>query len=320
MMGAGMASPQKPVLSVIIPIVSDTIGTRANAEALADCLEGFSCQLNTPATELIVPHHDQVDGIHELRRKYPDVIFLPVPEVSIRQRKRGGREHHDVLRARGMLAATGELIGLVEDHAMPDPNWSANTVAAHREENAVIGGAMENGVDRLLNWAVYFCDFGKYQNPVPAGPSSFASDANVIYKRRSLERVRDAWQRSFREVIVNGRLMSLGEKVVLRPDVILYQNRRRLRFGEALLERYIWGRSYAATRNSLLTLPKRILYAVLSPALPFVLALRIGGVAWNRRRCFGKYLAALPIILLLQISWSLGEGTGYLRGITNDDQ
>lgn len=320
MMGAGTASPEPPVLSVIIPIVSDTIGTRANALALADCLEGFARQRNAPPTELIVPHHEQVDGIDELRRKYPDVVFLPVSDVNILRRKKGGREHHDVLRARGMLAAKGELIGLVEDHAVPDENWSATTVAAHREANAVIGGAMENGVDRLLNWAVYFCDFGKYQNPVPAGPSSSASDANVIYKRRSLERVRDAWQQSFREVIVNGRLMSLGEKVVLRPDVILYQNRRRLRFGEALRERYIWGRSYAATRNLLLTLPKRMVYAALSPALPFLLTLRMGRVAWNRRRCFGKYMAALPIILLLQFSWSLGEGIGYLRGITPEGE
>jgi hypothetical protein len=317
---ARVAPRRNTVLSVVIPIVSDTIRTHASVEALAECLEGFSRQRNAPPMELIVPHHGQVEGIDELRRKYPEVVFLSVSEVDIRRRKRGGREHHDVLRARGMLAATGDLIGLVEDHVVPDENWSANTLAAHREEDAVIGGAMENGVDRLLNWAVYFCDFGKYQNPVPAGPSSFASDANVIYKRRSLEKVREAWQRSFREVIVNGKLMALGEKVVLRPDVILYQNRRGLRFGEALRERYIWGRSYAATRNLLLTMPKRMIYAALSPALPFVLTLRIGKVAWERRRFFGKYVAALPIILLLQISWSLGEGMGYLRGLTPEGE
>jgi hypothetical protein len=266
--------------------------------------------------ELIVPHHEQVDGINELRKKHPNVVFLPVPEVSILHRKHGGREHHDILRARGMLAAAGDLIGLIEDHAIPDKYWSTNAVMAHRKENAIIGGAMENGVDRLLNWAVYFCDFGKYQNPVPAGTSSLASDANVIYKRSSLEKVRDAWRKSFREVIVNGKLMALGESIVLRPDVVLYQNRRKLRFGEAIHERYIWGRSYAATRNSLLTFPKRMIYAMLSPALPLVLSLRIGRIAWNRRRYFTKYVAALPIIVLLQISWSLGEGIGYLRGLT----
>ena len=27
---------------------------------------------------------------------------------------------------------------------------------------AAIGGAIENGIDQLLNWAVYFCNFGGY--------------------------------------------------------------------------------------------------------------------------------------------------------------
>ena len=44
-------------------------------------------------------------------------------------------------------------------------------VVAHREYYAAIGGAIENGVDRPLNWAVYYSDFGRYQNPFQSGES-----------------------------------------------------------------------------------------------------------------------------------------------------
>jgi hypothetical protein len=134
----------------------------------------------------------------------------PISTDARRRRPIGGREHHDVLRARGLAAAHGDLVGLLEVHARPDPQWCASVAAAHRQPYAAVGGAIENGVDRPLNWAVYYCDFGRYQNPVPAGETLFASDANVTYKRAALEGVRPSWQESFREVVVNRALTSLG--------------------------------------------------------------------------------------------------------------
>src|SRR5918995_1394349 len=180
-----MAEP--PALSVIVVIASDTIAPRADVSHLEACLEALAQQQGPPAMEIIVPHHQDVDGIEELSRRFPAVVFLPVPGASIANRNGGGgREHHDVLRAHGLKIATGEVITLLEDYARPDPDWAANIVAAHRRPWAAVGGAIENGIDRALNWAVYFCDFGKYQNPVPAGDAAFASDANVTYKREDL--------------------------------------------------------------------------------------------------------------------------------------
>ena len=247
-----MAAPEHPVLSIVVVIVSDTITPRAKVSHLRSCLDALAHQTNPPPMEIIVPYHEDVDGIQDLERTYPDVTFMRATGVSIASRKGGGREHHDVLRACGLRAARGEIIALLEDHARPDANWSANVVAAHRQNCAAVGGAIENGIDRPLNWAVYYCDFGKYQNPLPPGESSYASDANTSYKRQALEMVRPTWQASFREVVVNGALIARGEKVILRPEVVIYQNRRDLDFVFALRERFSWGRSYAASRGALL--------------------------------------------------------------------
>jgi hypothetical protein len=208
--------------------------------------------------------------------------------------------------------ASGEIIGLLEDHARPDVHWCARVVEAHRQDIAAAGGAIENGIDRPLNWAVYFCDFGKYQNPVPAGPSWFASDANVAYKRAALESISGVWKKIFHETMVNTALLEKGEKLVLSPDIIVYQHRSNLNLGEALKERFIWGRSYAGTRCSLIGGAKRVLYALLSPVLPFILMYRMTVNVVKKGRCVGPFLKAVPLTAMLTVSWSLGELAGYL--------
>jgi hypothetical protein len=164
-----------------------------------------------------------------------------------------------------------------------------------------------------LNWAVYYCDFGRYQNPLPARESSFASDANVTYKRSALEPIRSVWEKSFREVVVNAALVARGQKVALQPDVIVYQNRQELRLGKAIHERFSWGRSYALTRSESLSTAQRLLHAALSPVLPAILLARMTITAWQRGRHFAQFLTALPLIVLLVLVWSVGEGLGYAQ-------
>lgn len=302
-----------PVLSVVITFASDTIRPRGSVDCLVGCLEGFARQIDAPPTELIVPYDDAVEGIDALRRRFPEVDFLHVSGPRDPSRA-GDRVHWDRLRTRGLQAASGSLLALVEDHSRPDARWCAAVAAAHRRDWAAVGGAIENGVDRPLNWAVYFCDFGRYQNPVPAGESPCASDANVSYKRAALESIRDVWEPEFREVVVHGALAARGEKIALSPDIVLYQHRRELRLGPCLRERFVWGRAYGVIRCSLVSSRKRLAYALLSPLLPALLTGRGLVTAWRRRRCFDRFLRALPLIVTLQTAWSLGELAGYLRG------
>lgn len=303
---------QAPTLSVIVVIASDTISPRADVSHLEGCLEALSKQNHPPATEIIVPHHQDVDGIEELSRHFPTVIFLPVPGASIAQRRGGGREHHDLLRSHGLKIAKGEVIALLEDYARPAPDWSANIIAAHREKSAAIGGAIENGIDRPLNWAVYFCDFGKYQNPLPSGPAKFASDINTAYKREALEAIRPLWSDAFREIVVNGALIDRGSEVLLDPKIVVHHHRTDLRLSFAVRERFIWGRSYAVTRSKIIGHPKRYLYAALSSALPIILLARMGRTAVTRGRNFPAFVRSVPYLIPLLISWSVGEMVGYL--------
>lgn len=314
-----MSDLAAPQLSVVVVIVSDTTDSRREATHLGGCLDALSSQIDPPLMEIIVPYKPPVEGIDDLKQRFPQVLFIRVGRLEGYVGKAGGREHHDELRAHGLAAAQSNIIGLLEDHARPDPHWCARVVEAHgrRYPNyAAVGGAIENGIDLPLNWAVYFCDFGRYQNPVPEGESHFASDANISYKRTALETVKEVWQESFHETAVNWALASRGEKLALAGDIIVYQHRKNLRFGNALMERFIWGRSYAATRSLLTSGIKRLMYAALSPLLPAILLARMAVMVVKRGRHLGPFLKALPLIALLTMSWACGELVGYMTAGT----
>ena len=298
-----------PTLSIIVGFSSDTIAPVATAHRLVECLEALTKQIDPPPLEIIVPHHEPVEGLDAAKQRFPQVRFLSSPDVM---KQVGGREHHDAPRARAIAAAKGELIALLEDHELPDERWAASVVAAHRRPDAGIGGAIENGVDRALNWAVYYCDFGRYENPVPEGETPFASDANITYKRADLEQVRSVWKDAYREVAVNDALRSLGKTISLDPRAIVYQNRVGLTFSAAVRERFSWGRSYAATRSTWLRMPKRLVFATLSPVLPPLLLFRLARRARDRNRHFAKFVMSVPFLVPLLISWSIGETAGYL--------
>src|SRR5271157_5047693 len=259
----------EPTLSVVVTVVSDTSG-ESDTLHLEGCLEALRQQVNPPSMEVLVTCDARLPGIDELKRRFPEVCIIPVEKLrSVRSGP--SREHHDELRGIGIREARAPLVALIEDVGRPDPHWSAELVKEHAQAYAAIGGAMENGIDRPLNWALYFGDFGRYQNPIPRGPSPYVSDANVCYKRAALERVADAWPESYNEARVHGALAVRGEVLALSPDVVVRQGRLNLRLGPVLTERYVWGRSFAATRVAGASASRRLVMAAMTPLLPFVL-------------------------------------------------
>jgi hypothetical protein len=281
---------------------------------LRDCLESLTAQVEPPAWEIIVPYLAGTGDFSKLAADFTGVNFLRVERLASYKPDGVGREHHDELRAFGLRAARGEIVALVEDYARLDPDWSREIVRAHQASYAGIGGAIENAIDRPLNWAVYFCDFGKYQNPLPSGESAYASDANVSYKRSALDAIETTWRDSFHETQVNWELMQQGYRIALDQKIILSQNRVNLNPGTALKERYVWGRSYAVSRIKVVGSLRRALYFITSPLIPFILFLRLTASALSKPNNLSPYLKSFLIAFLLLTSWALGEAVGYASG------
>lgn len=310
------AADGRPELSVVVALIS------GRPEDLERCLRALADQREAPALEVLVPYDEAARGVAAVAERFPDVRFLPAPELDTAAARAGAsREHHDTLRTLGLRAARGAAVALTEDHAVASPGWAAALVrflAAHPDVAAVGGavecGAVDGGEPRLLNRAVHLCDFGRYQNPLSAGPAAYVSDSNVAYRTEALEAVRAAWADDYHETLVHAALTAAGHELWLSPDPVVHQVRSSLRWRGALRERFVWGRSFAGTRTRELSAARRAVYAALSAALPLVLTWRVLQGARARGRADGPFFAALPLVLLLHGFWALGELAGYLTG------
>jgi hypothetical protein len=303
----------EPALSVVVALIS------GRKDDLARCLASLGAQQERNArelpTEILVPYDDAAAEVVALAAQHPGVRFLRAAGLDTRAARAGlSREHHDTLRTIGLAAARGRVVALTEDHAVASDTWCADMVRllAEHPEAAAIGGAVECRSARLLNWAVYYCDFGRYQNPLPAGPARYVSDSNVAYRRAALEAVRDAWRDDYHETIVHDALVARGLELWLHPGSLVWQERGELSAARALQERRVWGRSFAGTRVQGAPLARRLAYAAASVLLPALLTLRLARGVVRRRRTLRRFAACLPWIVVLQCAWALGELAGYL--------
>ena len=294
-----MIDTKDPELSVVVAIIE------GGRDATDTCLTALDESARGIRLECILPFDARLDHVDELKSKFPWVDFVDSREhVDAAEFGSKSREHHDILRAIGLRLATGPIIALLEDHGTPSKGWCQAVIEAHSSSNAaVIGGAVENGLDRILNWAVYYCDFGRYQNPVPSADVEFVSDSNVSYKSDALMSVREQWYDAFHETSVNWELRRRGETLILDPNMIVHQTRRRLRFWPAFIERFVWGRSFAGTRAVDISGLKRLIFA----ALFFCTAVPADGEdpfagtrkkALFQRTCYGDTAHFFPADLL----------------------
>jgi hypothetical protein len=186
-------------------------------------------------------------------------------------------------------------------------------VRLHRElPHAVIGGAVENGRTGLLNRAVYFCDFGRYQRPFVAGPREYVSDVNVAYKRPALEQTQAIWRERYHEPLVHWALIEAGHTLFLSPDMAVVQIRDGLTLRRLIPERFAWGRLFGRIRGRHAPLPKRLGWLAAAPLVPVVLFARFLRDRVQRRERVAAIAAVGPAVALLLSVWAVGEAAGYL--------
>lgn len=301
-------------MSVVVTLASDSTVGIYDPSFLKRCLQSLAAQTDAPSMDILVPYPSSIDTFSDLQDAYPGVEFIPVNEAAANEGPGPRHTHFDLLRASGLARARAAIVAMVEDQEILDPSWAAHMLAAHRNQVAAVGGSVENGIDRPLNWAVYFCDFINYQNPFSPGESTSASDVNISYKTECLQAVRSAWQDGFHEPIVHSAIQESGGKIVLEPKAVVYQARTGLSLKAALKERIIWGRHYAAHRQRAFPRWKALAFAAFTFLLPVLLAFRKTGIILRKGRNIGPFFKALPLTILLLLFWSFGEMAGYLTG------
>ncbi len=308
MAGAPAGTAAVPTLSVVVTIVE-------GGGALTRILGALRTQVGGPPLEVLVPHDASVGALDAERAAFPEVRFLELGVVATERpatTAAGQHELYDRRRAAGLAASRGELVAILEDRGAPRPDWAATVVRLHAElPAAVIGGAIEPVPSGLLNWAFWVCDFSRYGLPFASGPAQWVSDVNVSYKRAALEATRSLWQDRYQEPVVHWALQERGETLHLSNELVVLHQLAPLRLGPLLPQRFDWGRLFGAIRARHIGVVTRLALVLLSPAIPFVVLLRHGR-AQARRGATGRFLLAVPVLLLLLAAWTAGEVWGYI--------
>jgi hypothetical protein len=86
--------------------------------------------------------------------------------------------------ARGMLAATTPIVGLIEDHSYPEPEWAEALLRAHAGAWSGVGPAVSNAnPESAASWVNYILAYGGFAPPQDAGERDLLPWHNSAYKR-----------------------------------------------------------------------------------------------------------------------------------------
>lgn len=292
------SSDIRPEISVVIASVNGLPYPLACLEALAQQDPGI------PA-EVILADCTGPATVAAVRERYPSVRILAFDE----------RKSVPWLRAAGIREAKGRLVAVTEDHCVPHADWYQRFVEVHRETGwAAVGGGVENAsVHRLVDWAVYFCEYSQHMSPVPQGPSGFLPGMNVAYDMDALAEMKEVFADGLWENFLHEKLRAAGHVLGMDPSIVVGHD-KYFTIPMFLSERLHYSRSFAGMRVEGAPLRKRVAWAAASLALPPLLVARITRNVLRRGQHTRWYVRSLPLIVLFSVTWSIGELIGYLTG------
>lgn len=292
----GAAPP--PELSVVVASVNGLPYPLA-------CLEALERQEGDVTSEVVVADCTGPATVAAIRERFPAVRVLAFEE----------QKSVPWLRAAGIRAARGRLVAVTEDHCVPHSDWYLRIRAAHRRWGwAGVGGGVENGsTRRVVDWAVFFCEYSQHMAPVPEGPSHFIPGMNVAYDMQALHPLREMFAEGLWENFLHDKLREHGHVLGMDPQMLV-DHQKYFTVPMFLSERFHYSRSFAGMRVQGGPLGRRLAWAAATPLLPFLLVSRITRNVVRRRRHLMWFVRALPLVVLFSVVWSIGELVGYLTG------
>ncbi|WP_218081774.1 glycosyltransferase family 2 protein [Anthocerotibacter panamensis] len=287
-----------PQLSVVIASINGW-------SYLSECLRALAKQTGDIPAEIIVADCIGPQVTDRIAAAYPEVHLISFRESrSVAQ-----------LRAAAIAIARGEIIAITEDHCIPPSDWYTSVLQAHANHSApAIGGAVDNGAtERLIDWAVFFCEYSTFISPMPLGVVHDLPGPNVSYKQSALVALGSLIKEEFWETSVHSAFEQCGQPLWSDPTVRVI-HKKHFTLQDFLSERYHYSRAYAGGRNAALGPGKRLVYFLGSPLLAPLMLTRISQRVLTKKRHLGTYLRTLPYLGLFLLAWVVGEAVGYALG------
>lgn len=286
-----------------LPELSVVIGSHNARANVAACLAALQQQCAGCRAEIIVVDNSTDGTATIIATQFPDVTLLRAsPEQWVPE-----------LWEAGIRVSRAPIVALTTAHCVPDEDWMAEILAAHRESDAVgIGGAIENGASSgIVDWAVYLCRYAKYMKPfAPYYIHDIPAD-NASYKRWALDRCTEVRASGFWEPDIHAKLIGEGYRLFMTPRIGV-RHMHSFTFTEFMRQRFWHGRQFGSSNAMRLSAGARLACIFAAPLIPFLMLSRIVRLVWRRQRHMAPMLLATPVILLFLASWATGECMGYV--------
>jgi GT2 family glycosyltransferase len=288
------------------PLISVVIASVNGLPHIANCLTALLGQEGDIDHEIIIVDRcgESTGSVIRERFSRPRLHWIEgEPEASIPR-----------LRAIGMARARGETLAILEDHCTVAPNWLQVIARARSEGHRVIGGAVANGaVDRLRDWAAFFCEYVAFMPPVPHGEVEALPGNNCAYDRELLDSLADELYQEVWEYFLHARLRERGALFWSEPELLVSHD-KRFEIGYFLAQRYHYSRSFVSMRFRGWPRWKRVAYGCALPCLAPLLLARMARSVHAKKRHRREFVLALPLTLLYLLAGTLGEAMGALAG------
>ena len=289
-----------PKFSVIIASVN-------GLPFIQECLASLENQRGNIDAEIIV-----VDGTDADTRSHIALTFPTVRLIEV-----DGRPGIPEMRAIGMKAAAGDYLVITEDHCIAPENWLEEISRAHVAGYAVVGGGVENGsCSRLVDWAVFLCEYSSFMPPIEAGEVDFVAGNNVSYSRDAISRVDESVRNDFWEYFLQAELKQQGVKFLSVPAVEII-HKKEFGFFYFMAQRFHYSRSFAAMRRKRSTLSRQLIYLAYTPISLFHVTWRVITNVRRKRKYQRELLLSFPFLAMFMCSYALGEFVGQLFGSGN---
>jgi GT2 family glycosyltransferase len=291
----------------IMPSISVIIACVNGLPWINQCLSALEKQRGKIQSEVLVLNCCDDGTSEHITEKFPMVRLFDFPQrLSIPE-----------LRAIGMSHATGDIIAITEDHCIPADNWFEEILRAHASDYSAVGGTVVNGsVDRIIDWAVYLCEYSHVMPPIPSGEVDGIAGNNATYKKEILDKVDESVKKNYWEFFLHEELRKTGIEFLSVPAIVV-SHKKEFGFLYFLTQRFHYSRSFTAMRRTRVSFPKRLLYIFSSPCLPALLLWRITQQVLRKKKHQKEFLLSFPFLSIFMVSYAFGELVGYLFGDGN---
>ncbi len=271
---------------------------------LEESLRALAKQQGVGDAEIIVVSCPQNAPAEHVKKEFSGVRFLQSSErLGIPQ-----------LRALGMSRATGDIIAITEDCCIPSENWFEEIRKAHKLGYGAVGGSIEKGSsNKIVNWAVYLCEYSHAMPPIPAGEVAGIAGNNASYKREVLEQVDESIRKDYWEFFLHEELRKQGVKFLSVPAMVVVK-KKEFSFLYFLNQRFCYSRSFAGMRRTRIPTSRRLLSVLISPLMPLLVTWRIAQQVHKKKRYYKEFVLSLPLLAIFMAGYAAGEFVGYLFG------